>query len=350
MRPTFYALLVFLQMPLVMAAELPPPPPEDLTPEEKRDIEAFRRASASVVYITTRAMRRDRFSLDAHELPKGTGSGFIWDTAGHVVTNFHVVQGGDAFEVTLADHTTLPAKLIGAAPNKDLAVLEIKVPADRLNPLERGYSHNLVVGQRALAVGNPFGLDHSLSVGVISALGRELKSPGGRTIHDVIQTDAAINPGNSGGPLLDSHGRLIGVNSAIYSPSGAFAGIGFSIPIDTVSRLVPQLIKNGRPIEPGIGISLLPDSYAARFGIDGAVVYEVPQTSIGGKAGLIGLRRANFGAIEVGDRIVGLNGNRVKGGEALLEAFERMGVGSPVSLTVVRGKTTRELQVALGED
>jgi S1-C subfamily serine protease len=329
---------------------LPPPPPDDLMPEEKRDIEIFRRASASVVYITTSAVQRDLFSLDTYEVPQGTGSGFVWDTAGHIVTNFHVVQGGDAFEVTLADHTTVAAQLIGAAPDKDLAVLQIKAAPERLVPLEPGRSHDLLVGQRVLAVGNPFGLDHSLTAGMVSALGRELKSPGGRTIHDVIQTDAAINPGNSGGPLLDSRGKLVGVNSAIYSPSGAFAGIGFAIPIDTVRHLVPQLIKSGQPVEPGIGVSLLPDAYAERLGLRGAVIYEVARGSVAARAGIQGIHRGRLGGLELGDRVVAVNGAPVRTGEALLDAFEAAGVGQTVVLTLARNGGTREVKVTLTEE
>ncbi len=332
------------------AAEATTPIPDDLMPEEKRFIEVFRKAAASVVYITTSSVQRDFFSLDVYEVPHGTGSGFLWDKAGHVVTNFHVVQGGDAFEVTLSDHTTVPAQLVGAAPDKDLAVLQIKMPPEKLTPLETGRSRDLLVGQRVLAVGNPFGLDHSLSVGVVSALGRELKSPGGRTIRDIIQTDAAINPGNSGGPLLDSRGRLIGVNSAIYSPSGAFAGIGFAIPIDTVHRLIPQLIATGSPVQPGIGISLLSDAYSARLKVEGAIIYEVARNSAGAKAGLVGLHRVRRGGLELGDRIVKVDGKLIKGGDALLDAFEAAGVGQSVVLTVVRGTATREVKVTLEED
>src|SRR5882672_2389289 len=212
-----------------VAASIAPPPegssetaplPEGLGPEELRNIGIFRAASASVVNITSIALRRDFFSLDVMQIPQGTGSGFVWDREGHIVTNFHVIQEGNAFTVTLADQSTYDAEVTGYAEDKDLAVLRIKAPPEKLAPLALGRSHDLVVGQTVLAVGNPFGLDHSLTVGVVSALGRELEAPSGRTIHDVIQTDAAINPGNSGGPLLDSRGRLIGVNSAIYSPSG----------------------------------------------------------------------------------------------------------------------------------
>src|SRR5439155_22171719 len=262
------------------------PLPEGLTPEEKRDIEVFRRAQASVVFITSVALRRDIFSFDVQQIPQGTGSGFVWDRQGHVVTNFHVIQDGNAFAVTLADQSDWEAKVVGIAPEKDLAVLRIKAPQDKVVPLTPGVSRTILVGQTVLALGNPFGLDHSLTVGVVSALGRELQSPSGRTIHDVIQTDAAINPGNSGGPLLDSRGRLIGVNAAIFSPSGASAGIGFAVPVDTVTTLVPQLIQHGRPIQAGIGIVALRDDYTARLGLAGVVSKDVGRGTPAAKAGL----------------------------------------------------------------
>jgi S1-C subfamily serine protease len=213
------------------------------------------------------------------QIPQGAGSGFVWDTEGHVVTNFHVVQQAQALSVTLADQSEWEGRVVGAAPDKDIAVLRIKAPAAQLTPLPRGTSADLLVGQRVLAVGNPFGLDQSLTTGLVSAVGRELKSPSGRRIRDVIQTDAAINPGNSGGPLLDSRGRLIGVNTAIYSPSGASAGIGFAVPVDTVSRLVPQLISGGRVVQAGIGVSLIPERYTAQLGVTGVAIAGPSQRS-----------------------------------------------------------------------
>src|SRR5216683_1274136 len=266
------------------------PLPEGLSGEEKRDIEVFRRAQASVVFITSRALRRSLFSFDVQQIPQGTGSGFVWDRRGHIVTNFHVIQEGDAFAVTLSDQSEWEAKVAGVAPAKDLALLKINAPADRLIPLTVGASRGLLVGQRVLAVGNPFGLDHSLTVGVVSALGRELRSPSGRRIRDVIQTDAAINPGNSGGPLLDSTGRLIGVNAAIFSPSGASAGIGFAVPVDTVSRLIPQLIERGRALEAGIGASFIPESYNAQLGVRGVAIAEVVANGPAARAGLVGVQ------------------------------------------------------------
>jgi len=223
----------------------PVTPRGNLAEDEQATIELFRKAAPSVVHITTLAERVEPFSLNLFRIPRGTGSGIVWDEQGHIVTNYHVIMGADAAVVTLADNSTWSAKLVGAAPHKDLAVLHIKAPADRLAPIIVGTSHDLEVGQKVFAIGNPFGLDHTLTTGVISALGREIESVSGTPITNVIQTDAAINPGNSGGPLLDSAGRLIGVNTQIVSPSGAFAGIGFAIPIDTVNWVVAELIARG---------------------------------------------------------------------------------------------------------
>ncbi len=324
-----------------------PPLPEGLSPEERRDIEVFRRARPSVVYITSIALRRDLFTLDVEQIPQGTGSGFVWDRQGHIVTNFHVIQEGQAFAVTLADQSEWDARVVGVAPEKDLAVLRIKAPSDRLVPLPRGASRSLLVGQRVLAVGNPFGLDHTLTVGVVSALGRELRSPSGRRIRDVIQTDAAINPGNSGGPLLDSSGRLIGVNTAIFSPSGAFAGIGFAVPVDTVTRLVPQLIAHGRAIHAGIGVTLVPDAYREQLGIEGVAIAEVAPGGPAARAGLQGVRITRTRRLVLGDRIVAVDGKPVRSADDLLDAFEAAGVGRTVTLTVVRGTARREVKVPL---
>jgi S1-C subfamily serine protease len=235
----------------------------DLAEDEKTTIAIFKRTSRAVVHITTLAVRQDAFSLDLFQILQGTGSGFIWEQAGHIVTNYHVIQGADAAQVTLADHSTWKAKLVGAYPDRDLAVLVIAAPFDRLHPIPVGTSHDLQVGQKVFAIGNPFGLDQSLTTGVISALGRQIESANNRPIKDMIQTDEAINPGNSGGPLLDSAGRLIGANTAIYSPSGAYAGIGFAIPMDEVNRVVPRLIRDGKVIRPGLGVQTAPDQLTA---------------------------------------------------------------------------------------
>ncbi|HEV8631560.1 MAG TPA: trypsin-like peptidase domain-containing protein [Thermoanaerobaculia bacterium] len=325
-------------------ARLPAVPP-GLSDDEKRDISVFRRASRSVVFITSMALRRDLFTFDVLQIPQGAGSGFLWDDQGNVVTNFHVISEGSSFQVTLADHSDWPARVIGSAADKDLAVLRIEAPRDRLAPLDVGGSGGLVVGQRVLAIGNPFGLDQTLTIGVVSALGRELTSPSGRTIHDVVQTDAAINPGNSGGPLLDSTGRLIGVNTAIYSPSGTSAGIGFAVPADTVKRLVPQLIRFGKPIEPGIGVVLLSDQWARQVGVQGAIVQEVAPGSPADRAGLVGLQTTRRGRLSLGDVITAVDGKAVASTDDLLYAFEAAGVGAEVALTVERDRGRRTVRV-----
>ncbi len=321
----------------------------DLEPAELRNIAIFRKASPSVVFITSIAVRRDFFSLDLFQIPQGTGSGFVWDTEGHIVTNYHVIEDGNTFSVTLADQSEYDAVVVGVAEDKDLAVLKINAPSSALPPVPVGRSADLAVGQTVLAVGNPFGLDHSLTVGVVSALGRELKAPNGRRIRDVIQTDAAINPGNSGGPLLDTRGRLVGINSAIYSPSGAFSGIGFAVPVDTVQRLVPQLITHGHPIQPGIGVSLLPDGTAARLRLQGAVIYDVAPQGPAARAGLRGFRASRTGRYIVGDQIVAMNGKPVESADDLLHGFETAGVGADVDLTVVRDGEKRKVSLKLEE-
>ncbi len=352
--------LRFLDSILVAAllAAAPPaaaqqPLPADLTSEERRDIDVFRQASPSTVYVSQVALRRGLFSLDVSRLERGSGTGFIWDRNGHIVTNFHVVQTANPrsteYRVTLWDQSEWEAELAGTAPGKDLAILKITAPRDRLQPLRLGTSNNLAVGQKVLALGNPFGLDQTLTTGVVSALGRDLQSPDGRTIRDVIQTDAAINPGNSGGPLLDSSGRLIGVNTAIISPSGGYAGIGFAIPVDTVKRLIPQLIRCGEPIRPGIGVTVLSDYAARRYGFEGVVITEVIDDTPAKRAGLEPARVDRRGNV-TGDIIIGVDGTRVRSLPELQDAFEEAGgVGARVTLTVSRGERQRRVEVELVE-
>lgn len=343
-------LVVFAVTACRGAAPLPEAPlPDGLSAEERRDIDAFRRASASVVFITNYTRQFDFFSFDAVETPSGTGSGFVWDKDGHVVTNFHVIEDGSKFSVTLGD-AEYDATVIGAAPDKDLAVLKVEATPGGLIPLVVGRSADLVVGQRVLAVGNPFGFDHTLTTGVVSGLGRELRSPSGRRIRDVIQTDAAINPGNSGGPLLDSSGRLIGINSAIYSPSGASAGISFAVPIDTVRRLVPQLIRYGRIKQPGMaGASLVSDAIARSNGIEGVAIYQVEDGSPSEEAGLAGIAVSRRGRPRLGDVIVAVDGKKIRSQQDLFDAFEAAGVGAMVKLSVVDGRSDkrREIRVKL---
>jgi len=320
--------------------------PADLTDEEARNIEVFRRASASVVYLTSVARYRG-FFFDETQI-QGSGTGFFWDRKGHIVTNYHVIEDANRFSVTLADNSSWEARVVGVAPEKDLAVLRIGAAVDQMVPLAPGSSRDLMVGRKVLALGNPFGLDQTLTVGVVSALGRELRSPAGRIIRDVIQTDAAINPGNSGGPLLDSSGRLIGVSTAIYSPSGASAGIGFAVPVDTVKRLVPQLIEYGKPIEPGIeGLQWLSHYWAARSGIEGAVVRHVEPRSQAGRLELEGLRVGRWGRYVVGDVVVAVDGETVSTVDDLRDHFEAAGVGGRVELTVARGRREFVIEVEL---
>ena len=323
------------------------PMPEGLNDLERRDIEVFRQASRSVVNITSTALRRNIF-FDVFEMPQGSGTGFFWDDAGHIVTNFHVIEDANRFVVTLADQSEFEAELVGVAAEKDLAVLKVDRPEAKMRPLALGNSGSLVVGQHVLALGNPFGLDQTLTTGVVSALGRELKSPAGRIIRDVIQTDAAINPGNSGGPLLDSRGRLVGVNTAIYSPSGTSAGIGFAIPVDVVRRLVPQLIENGRPIEAGIyGARYLSDYLARRFRIEGVPIHSVDRRSQAEQLGMEGIGVTRRGRYVLGDVIVAVNGTRVYSIADLKDQFDAAGVGGDVEMTLLRRGEERTLRIEL---
>src|SRR5262249_46953980 len=287
------------------------PAPAELGPDERSTMAVFERATKSVVFIANTAVQRDPWSFNLFEVPQGSGSGFIWNTQGHIVTNFHVVYGATSITVTLADRTEHKAKVVGADPDHDMAVLQIQAREKSLSPATIGTSHDLRVGQKVLAIGNPFGLDHTLTTGVVSALGRTIKSLSNRTIEGVIQTDAAINPGNSGGPLLDSTGRLIGVNTQIVSPSGAFAGIGFAVPVDTVNRIVPELIKHGKLIRPGLGVSLVPDAMAKRWGIKGLIIGKVARGGGAEQAGLKGARETVTGRVELGDIITAVDGKQV---------------------------------------
>jgi S1-C subfamily serine protease len=327
---------------------IPPQPQPQLQDLEKATIALFEHASPAVVFITSLAVQQNAFSLNETQIPRGSGSGFIWDREGHVVTNFHVLAGGDAFKVTLADQSTWDARPIGVAPEKDLAVLKIDAPAGKLPPLPLGNSETLKVGQSVFAIGNPFGLDQSLTTGVVSALGREIQSVGGAPIRDVIQTDAAINPGNSGGPLLDSAGRLVGVNTAIYSPSGGSSGVGFAIPGHDVAWVVPDLIRYGRVQRPTLGVELAPETWGQRLGIEGAVVYQVHRGTGAEKAGLQGLRRAAFGRVELGDVILTVDGQPVASQGSLLVALEGKKAGQTVRVGVLRGDRKVEVPVQLG--
>ncbi len=318
------------------AAPRPVTPRADLTEAEKATIALFEQASPSVVYITSLTVQRDFFSWNVTEIPRGTGTGFVWDDDGHIITNFHVIQGANKALVTLADRTTWEASLVGTAPEKDLAVLRIDAPAERLRPIPVGTSSDLRVGQSVFAIGNPFGLDQSLTTGVISALGREIESVARIPIRDVIQTDAAINPGNSGGPLLDSAGRLIGVNTAIYSPSGAYAGIGFAIPVDVVNWVVPELIAYGRVRRPSLGIEFASAQVTRRLGIEGALVIHVEPRSSAARAGIRPTMRDRFGYLRLGDIVVAVDGQPVRSPNDVILALERRNPGEVVNLTLLR--------------
>jgi S1-C subfamily serine protease len=319
-----------------------------LSADEVTNIEVFRRSSPSVVHITTLAAQRDMFSMNVQQVPRGTGTGFVWDEHGHIVTNFHVIQGANAARVTLADQSVHQATLVGAFPDRDLAVLKIEVPKERLPPLALGSSKDLVVGQKVYAIGNPFGLDQTLTTGIVSALNREIDSVNQRSIRGVIQTDAAINPGNSGGPLLDSAGRIVGVNTAIFSPSGASAGIGFAIPVDEVNRIVPRLIRDGRVLRPSIGVTAAsPQVQRALKLPKGVALVQVAPNSPAARAGLLPFRRGANGEVLGGDVITAVNDDAVDDLDDMLTLLERRQPGDTVTLAVWRGGKTRKLPVVL---
>lgn len=317
--------------------------------DERSTIDVFKSVSPSVVYITNKRLQRGFFSLGVTEVPQGAGSGFLWDDRGHIVTNFHVIYDAHGIEVALQDGRRFNADIVGVDPDHDLAVL--RVPAWRLNikPAMIGSSKNLEVGQKVLAIGNPFGLDSTLTTGIISALGRTIQSMTKRYIHDVIQTDAAINPGNSGGPLLDSFGRVIGVNTSIISPSGVNAGIGFAVPVDTVNRIVTQLINKGKVARPGLGISLVPNRFMTQWGMEGAAILEVNKGSSADVAGLKGITRFPNGEIEMGDVIIECAGYPVKKSSDLIKALDRHQVGDEIDIVFIRDSNKMQAKVILQE-
>jgi S1-C subfamily serine protease len=322
----------------------------DLAADEQSMIELFERTRDSVVYISTRQQVRDFWTRNVFSVPRGTGSGFIWDEHGHVVTNFHVVEGASEAIVRLADGRDYKSVLVGASPAHDIAVLRIGVGFKRPPPVPIGTSSNLKVGQKAFAIGNPFGLDWTMTTGIVSALDRSLPTERGTVIEHLIQTDAAINPGNSGGPLLDSAGRLIGINTAIFSPSGASAGIGFAVPVDTVNRVVPQLIRTGRYVRPALGIEVdeeLNRRLTALLGVEGVVILRVAPDSAAAKAGLAGATVTPEGGIVPGDVIVAVEGKPVDSVARLLARLDDFKVGDTVAVTVVRDRKQRDVRITL---
>jgi S1-C subfamily serine protease len=322
----------------------------DLASAEKTNIEVYEKCSPSVVQVTnlTAESGGGLFGLDIQKVPKGVGSGFVWDEDGHIVTNYHVVEGADAAKVTLADHSTYDAKQIWGDAQNDIAVIWIAAPRNKLHPITIGTSHDLKVGQITFALGDPFGLDQTMTSGIISAMGRQIEGENGRVIRGLIQTSAPINPGNSGGPLLDSAGRLIGMNTAILSPSGASAGIGFAIPVDEINRIVPQLIQHGKVIRPRLGVQIAEDQLAQRLGIEsGALVIKVVPDSAAAKAGLKGTTRDESGRIQLGDVIVAVDQTKVENGKDLHAAIEAHKVGDTVTLTIMRNGQEQHVQVTL---
>lgn len=313
-------------------------PRGDLGPAERQASDVFKAVAPSVAYIfTSRGGRLDT------QGPEGTGSGFVWDAAGHVVTNHHVIEGAREVGVVIDDGRVLPARVVGAAPWADLAVLRLTVAPNDLKPIAIGRSSDLVVGQTVYAIGNPFGLSRTLTHGIISALGRRLPTETGREIADVIQTDAAINPGNSGGPLVDSAGRLIGVNTAIVGPAGSFAGVGFAVPVDTVNRLVPAIIRDGRAPLAGIGIVAIPDELNGRLGVNGVAVRAVQPGTSAERAGLKGIDAQG----RLGDVIVSAGGEKVASLADLALVLDKAGIGSSIALEILRGgrRTTVDVVV-----
>ncbi|HWV15872.1 MAG TPA: trypsin-like peptidase domain-containing protein [Cellvibrio sp.] len=306
------------------------------TNDELNNVQVFEHARPSVVFVTNQQLVRDPRSYDVLSVPAGTGTGFVWGQQGYIVTNYHVVENANKVMITLQDQSTWPAEVIGLAPERDLAVLKIKAPVEKLIALPLGDSSQLSVGRKVLAIGNPFGLDATLTTGVVSALGREIESPNKRKIGNVIQTDAAINPGNSGGPLLNSQGQLIGVNTMIFSPSGASAGIGFAIPVNTVKDVVPQLIEHGRIIRPVIGFEPAPDQWARQAGIEGVAILRVFANSPAQEAGLLGVARNEWGQLVLGDVIVAIDDKLTANNDQLMSLLEKHKSGDKVNIKFMR--------------
>ncbi|QXP87621.1 S1C family serine protease [Methylococcus capsulatus] len=331
-------------------APRPISPRGELALEERATVELFEKSKNSVVYISTLQQVMDPWTRNVLSIPRGTGSGFIWDEAGHVVTNYHVVEGASGATVKLADGRDYRAALVGVSKAHDLAVLRIDVGQGIPSPLPIGVSHDLKVGQKVFAIGNPFGLDWSLTTGIVSALDRSLTEETGVTIEHLIQTDAAINPGNSGGPLLDSAGRLVGINTAIYSPSGAFSGVGFAVPVDTVNRVVPQLIGRGQYIRPALGIAVdegLNQRAVQRLGVTGVLVLKVNPGSAAEAAGLKGATLLPDGRLIPGDIIVAVEGRPVDSVSKLSALLDDYQIGQKVRLSVRRGDTEMDIAVQL---
>ncbi len=316
--------------------------------DERNTIEVVRKTKNSVVFITNLQHVRDFFFTSDELVPRGSGSGFVWDDRGHIVTNFHVIDEGVKYMVSLPDQRQVEATLVGRDPTKDIAVLKLSEPVAGLSPVTIGASRDLQVGQKVIAVGNPFGFDHTVTRGIVSALGRTMPGAGGVSIRDMIQTDASINPGNSGGPLLDSAGELIGMNTVIVSPSGASSGVGFAVPVDTVKKIVPQIIRFGHVTRPDLGgITFVRDEVARRAKIEGAVVLEAARASRAYELGLRGVYRDSYGRLLIRDVIVGIDQKKLKSYDDLFAALDGYRIGDTVTLTVAREGETREVRIRL---
>jgi S1-C subfamily serine protease len=335
----------------LLALTLQAPAQTALLEVERKTIEIYREALPAVVNVSNLKVARNFFQGEV-EVPQGAGSGFVWDSQGHIVTNFHVVQGGNSFVITFHnDPKKYAATLVGAEPKKDTAVLKLKEMPKTLQPIKVGTSKQLAVGQMTFAIGSPFGLEHSLTTGIVSAIGRKIDGIGGVKIHDMIQTDASINMGNSGGPLLDSAGALIGMNTMIFSTSGSSAGLGFAVPVDTVKMIVPQLIQHGKIIRPGLGVSILPDHMRERMQTDvkeGAIIAYVETNSPAGRAGLSGFSQDRAtGRVYLGDVLLAINNKPVSSLDEIYHVLESYKIGESVRLRVWREGKTREVLVKL---
>jgi S1-C subfamily serine protease len=326
-------------------APRPVAPRGELGQEERVTVALFESASPAVVQIESSNLFRYRGELQPLEVPEGSGSGFVWDEEGHVVTNLHVVRGGTSFRVRFQDNTASPATVAGIAPDYDLAVLSLEAPRDKLRPLQVGRSSDLCVGQRTFAIGYPFGGEQTLTTGVVSGLDRWIQSQSGFKIYGVIQTDAAINPGNSGGPLLDSAGRLIGVNTAIATATGANTGVGFAVPVDTVNRIVPRILAEGTVERAMLGINVADDHYAVDAGLSGAVIGGLTRGGPADRAGLVALGETAGGEPALGDLIVGIDGREIRRAADLFQALEVYRPGDEVRVKVSRpGRSGRRIE------
>ena len=343
-------LIVFCFIPF-LAFSKTPPNTSHLLEFEKNTVEVFQKVSNAVVNVSSSKITRSRsiFDPEPMEVPSGAGSGFIWDDQGHIVTNFHVVADSDYFNISFkGDKKQYRAKIVGTEPKKDIAVLKVEEMPKQLQPITPGTSSTLMVGQKAMAIGNPFGLDHTITSGIISALGRKIKGIGGVKIHGMIQADTSINPGNSGGPLLDSRGSLIGMNTMIFSGSGTSAGVGFAVPVDTIKAIVPQLIKYGKVNRAGLGIGILDDHHKHYFGVEsGIVIKYVDKTSPAGKAGLKGMGRDRYGRYYLGDIITKIDGKQIKDFDDIYHVLEKYKAGDQVTVTYKRKDKFKTAKIKL---